>query len=223
MADSFLKIMDDSAKAAIFTKFKSYFGLTTQSTDIVFAPKGVCQRRIAEKRGSDTVEFISLWRSGIGFDWNRGNMSLARNGVSLEYSLPDYTAILTAKAVPVKITYDVWFWSRTLDKINNALETYLFWRHDNPNLVLNYLDTYPLELDLLFGDIVDESPIDQEYDKGLYFVYRMPITLEGWVFSTFSSKTILDIYVKLYLREGTPPDQVDTLLDTFHITSTSIS
>jgi hypothetical protein len=220
---SFIKTLDDAMKAAIFAKFGPYFGLTDATKDIVFAPKVVQLRKIAEKRGTDSVEFIGLWRTGMEFDWRRNNSSVARRGLSLAYTDAGKSSIITAKAVPVKISYDVWFWTRCLDKLMDASEGYLFWQFNNPNLVLNYLGLYPLELDMGFGALVDESPYSEIYDKGTYFVGRMPITLDGWVFTVFTTKTVLTIIIKVYLREGTPPNYTDTLLNTYIITSSTSS
>lgn len=220
---SFIKTLDDSMKALVFAKFGTYFGLSNAATDIVFAPKVVQQRKIAEKRGTDSVEFIGLWRSGMGFDWSRNNSPVARRGLSLAYSDGTKSQIITAKAVPVKINYDLWFWTRCLDHLMDAAEAYMFWQFNNPNLVLNYMDNYPLELDLGFGAFIDESPYSEIYNIGTYFVGHMPITMDGWIFTTFMTKTILTIIVKVYLREGNAPNYVDTLLDTYIITSDTSS
>jgi len=220
---SFIKTLDESVKAAVFTKFGSYFGLTDIDKDIVFFPKDIQMRKIAEKRGSDTVEFIGLWRNGIEFDWARNNSPVARRGLSLEYTDAGMTGIVTAKAVPVKISYDMWFWTRCLDTMMNATEGYLFWQFNNPNLILNYMDRYPLELDLGFGAVIDETPYAQVYDIGTYYVSRMPITLDGWIFTTFDAKTILTIILKVYIREGVAPNYVDELVNTFIITTDSSS
>jgi len=215
---SFIKTLDDSMKALVFSKFASYFSLTDATKDLVFAPKEVQMRKIAEKRGSDTVEFLGLWRTGMEFDWKRNNSPVARRGIYLEYSDAGKTDIITAKAVPVKVSYNMWFWTRCLDTMMEATEAYFFWQFANPNLILDYLDKYPLELDLGFGPVVDESQYNQIYNIGTYFVSRLPITLDGWIFTTFNTKTVLTIILKIYSREGTPPNYTDTLLDTFIIT-----
>ena len=216
---SFIKTLDEAMKTLVFNKFASYFSLTDIDKDIVFFPKDIQMRKIAEKRGSDSVEFIGLWRTGIQQDRSRRNSPVARRGISLNYTDAGKSEIVTAKALPVSITYDVWFWSRCLDTIMEATEAYLFWQFNNPNLILNYLDEYPLELDMKFGAIVDESPYSQVYDIGTYYVSRMPISLDGWIFTTFDSKTILKIILKVYIREGTSPNYVDTLVNTYEIVS----
>jgi len=220
---SFIKTLDEAMKGLVFAKFGSTLGLSESAKDIVFAPKDVQLRKISEKRGNDSVEFLGLWRSAIDFDWQRNNSPVARRGLSLEYADAGKTEIITAKAIPVKITYDMWIWTLCLDTLMQATEEYLFWKFNNPNLVMNYLDKYPLELDLHFGGVIDESRYSEIYDIGTYFVGRMPITLDGWILSTFTSKTILTIILKVYLREGQAPNYEDILLDTFTITSDSSS
>ena len=216
---SFIKIIDDGAKAAVFTKFASYFGLTTQSEDIVFSPKSTAQRMVAEKRGQASVEFISIWRSGIQFDWARQNTSIARKGLMLEYvDSTTKSQIVTAKAVPTIMNYDIWFWSRDLDKMMQATEAYLMWVHSHPNLILNYNGLYPMEMYMSFGPVVDETDFDI-YEKGKFFVSRMPLKMDGWVLTLFNSKTVLKIILDVYLREGSPPNYVDTLLNEYIITT----
>lgn len=220
---SFIKTLDESLKSLVFAKFGPYFNLDDINKDIVFFPKDIQLRKISEKRGTDAVEFIGLWRTGIDFDWARNNSPVARRGISLQYTDAGKSEIITAKALPVRLTYNMWFWTRCLETMMEATEAYLFWQFNNPNLIMNYLDTYPLELDLHFGSVVDESPYAQVYEIGTYYVSRMLITLDGWLLTTFNSKTVLTIILKVYLREGIAPSYLDTLVNTFIITSDTSS
>lgn len=214
---SFIRTMDDAMKSLVLTKFGPYLGVSDTVKDVVFFPKDVQMRKIAEKRGTDTVEFISLWRTGMKFDWKRNNSPVARKGINLEYTDGGKSSIITAKAVPVEITYDMWIWSRDLNKVMDAAEGYFFWQFSNPKLVLNYLGKYPLEMQMYYDSVVDESPYAQIYEVGTYFVYRFPIKLDGWIFSTFDMKTVLKIFLDIYLREGVEPNYVDTLIDSYII------
>ena len=216
---SFIKTLDESMKSLVFAKFADFFELDDITKDIVFFPKDVQMRKIAEKRGSDSVEFIGLWRNGVEFDWTRNNSPVARRGLSLQYTDAGKSEMITAKAVPVKISYDMWFWTRCLDTMMEATEAYLFWQFNNPNLLLNYMDQYPLELDLKFGPVIDESQYAQIYEIGTYYVSKMPIYLDGWIFTSFDSKTVLKIILDVYVREGTSPNYTDTLVNTFEIVS----
>jgi hypothetical protein len=186
----------------------------------VFFPKNIAQRKIAEKRGEGSVEFISLWRTDIGFDWTRQRTPTARNGIELAYTDANKTAIFTAKAVPAKMNYELVFWSKDLDKMTQAIEAYLMWKQVYPNIVLYYNDLYEMNLYMKFGNVVDRSDYNI-YEKGLYFVYSMPIEVEGWILTNFSPKTILSIVVDVYYREGEIPNTTDTLLREFTVTETS--
>jgi len=220
MSTSFLHIMDATAKQMVFNRFKSYLNITDINNDCVFFPKSIAQRKIAEKRGAATVEFISLWRTGIQYDWARQNSAIARKGIMLQYNdSSSRTAIITAKAVPAIIDYDIWFWSRDLDKIMQAIESYLLWQHDHPQLILNYNGIYPMEMYLKFGPVADETDFPGIYEKGLYFINRVPMRLDGWILTLFDAKTILKIILDVYLREGVAPNYVDTLLSEYIITA----
>ena len=101
-------------------------------------------------------------------------------------------------------------------------EAYLFWIHTDPQLRVYFNDTYLMELDTNFGDMIDESPLDQIYEKGTYFVYKAPIRLDGWIVmsATPAVKTILEIIMKVYYSDSltlaTPINS--TLLAEYHIT-----
>ena len=204
MATSFVNTLDEAMKTLVFNKFSSYLGLQYQSSDMVFAPESIAQRMMAEKRGHQQVEFISLWREGLGrLDWQRQRTPVARRGIQLAYDDENQkTAIITAKAVPVNIQYYVYFWSRDLDKLGQIAEKYLFWQHVNPNLLLGYNNTYPMQMGLHFGDVIDISPLSQAYDKGVYFVYKMPIYLEAWILELTLPRTILSIMLDIWYAEG---------------------
>ena len=120
---SFIQIMDSGIKTLVFDKFKSYLNITDSNEDLVFYPKEIAQRKVAEKRGEGTVEFISVWRDNLEFDWTRQRSPVARNGIRLQYvdSLTK-TQVVTVKAVPATIGYKFWLWSRDLDSIMKAVE-----------------------------------------------------------------------------------------------------
>ena len=219
MADTFIKAQDDGIRGALFAKFGTLLGLTSSATDISQVPKEIALRSIAEKRGETRIEFISFWRSGMTPDLSRRNATVARKGILGEYNdSVTKSAIATIRAVPVTMLYDVWFWSKDLDKLNSVAELYLFWGYNNPNLIMQYGTVYPVELDLRFGGIADESTYHETYGANRYFVMRAPVTIEGWVFTLTNAKTVLSITLKLYYREGTPPNNVDILLNTYVIT-----
>lgn len=198
---SYIKFIDTAMKTLVFTKFKDYLGLTNQTNDLVFAPKSIAMRNIAEKRGAAQIEFFSLWRKNLVFDWERQRSPVGRRGINLQYTDGNKTSIIVAKAVPVTIDYDFMVWSKDLDKVMQVAEAYLFWVHNFPNLVTTYNTLYPLELYMKFVSITDESPLEQAYEKGVYFVYNMPIRLEGWIMTSLSSRTILTVVIQVWYNE----------------------
>lgn len=213
---SFIQTMDRGMETLIFNRFSEFLNIDDSNQDIVFYPERIAQRKIAEKRGEGTVEFISVWRDGIQFDWERQRSALARRGMTIQYVDSTQTQMVTIKAVPATINYKFLLWSRTLDWIMNAAEAYLNWVHDFPNLVLYYNGLYEMDMYMKFGPIIDKTNYDI-YEKGQYFVYEFPITLDGWILTSINTKTILKIILDLYIREGTSPNYRDTLIDEYII------
>lgn len=203
MADSWLKYLDYATRAMVWYKFADILSVTSMVNDSAIWPKAVAFRNITEKRGKVQMEFMNVWRSGTKFDWDRQRSVLARGGV---YGQTDNVNASALKAVPVTLNYDAFFWSKDTDLLNQITERYCFWQHQDPNLNILFNGLYPCEFDLQFGAVIDESPVESMYDKGLYYVIRCPITVEGWLFTTGSTKTIRTIYLKGYdatLESGT--------------------
>jgi len=198
MADSFVKIMDRAVQALIYAKFKTVMNLTDVNTDSVIWPRDVAFRKISEKRGRGVVEFFSLWRETMNFDWSRQRTAVARIEQYLAFTDAERTDIRSARAIPATLDYNVWFWTKDYDILQQISEEYMWWRHTDPNLNLNYDDTYPMEMDLHFGEAVDESAVEQMFDRGLYFVLRAPITVDAWLIKDFSVKTIKKIIISVY-------------------------
>jgi len=216
---SFIHIIDDAMKAAVFQRFGDFFGLTDRSKDLVFQPKSISQRKIAEKRGEASVEFISLWRNKISPDWTRQRTSVARDGINLKYTDSGKSTLVNIKAVPVQMDYELRFWSRDFNSITYAAESYLKWFQDFPNLVVNYNGLYEMDMYMKFGSWTDETDYNI-YEKGLYYVAEMPITLDGWVMTTINTPTILKIIVDLYLRNYVGNQTQDLFIDEYVITAT---
>jgi len=198
---SFLSLIDVGLQTSLFVKYKDILDLDTAANSVIYFPKGIAQREIAERRGKHELEFISYWKVNVSQDWNRTLTPAARRGTWMQTA--DGTQTINVKAVPVKMSYDIWFWSKSKDKLNQIAETYFFWQHTDPNLSMTYEDDYPLELDLHFGELVDESIVEQRYDKGMYFVYRMPLTLDGWIFTSTDpiNNIIYSIHVEYYDKD----------------------
>jgi hypothetical protein len=182
---SFLTVTDIGLSGLLFLKFKDILNLNKVQDSVVQFPKEIAQREVAERRGGHEVEFINYWRSSISPDWQRMRTPAARRGTWVPYDTGDTgddPLAINVRAIPVSIDYDIWFWSKDKDKLNQIFDTYLFWTHTNPNLSMNYRDQFPLNMYLKIGALSDESIVSQRYEKGMYFIYRMPLNIEGWTF-----------------------------------------
>jgi hypothetical protein len=221
MTISFIQSIDTAIKTAIWTKFGPSLDLITdQNKELVFAPKELAQRKIAEKRGESSVEFISVWRNNIELDWKRQQSFMGKEGLSLNYVDSTTKAqVVTITGVPVNISYDIFLWSRDLDKITKATEAYLQWLHNRPQLVIYYDGQYEMNMYMHLGNIEDVSDYNI-YEKGQYFVSKFNFTLEAWALTTISSRTILKIVIDFFLREGQKPNYSDTLLNEWEIEAT---
>jgi hypothetical protein len=120
----------------------------------------------------------------------------------MEYTDAGKTDLVRVYSVPVDLQYSFWAWSKDPEKINVVTERYLFWQHRDPNLDILYNDKYPLELDLHFGDVIHESPVENMFDQGLYFVNRYPVKVDGWVFVDDTLKTVHKIVLSVYVTEN---------------------
>ena len=198
--NTFLKLIDIGLLTLCFTKFKNDLGISSVLKDTAIRPKEVALRTLAEKRGKSSLEFLSLWREATNFSWPRQRSPLAREGMLLQFSDTNNTDITRALAVPVDLQYNLWAWSVDLDKINTVTETYLFWQHTDPNLDLLFNGVHPVEFDLSFGPVVDESPAEAIFEKGVYYGVRMPIQVEAWVMKLDSLKTIKTLVLKDFLE-----------------------
>ena len=208
MADTFIKVIDEAVRSLVFTKFGDDMGFSSiESDDVILFPKEVAQRVIAEKRGVNEVEFANVWREATNIDWSRQRTPLARHGVWGSYvdgESPasgisgERIALVNAKAVPGTFDYGIWFWSQDKDKVNAVTETYMFWPQDDPNLSLILNDIYPLEFDLHFGEILDESDLPTIFEVGRLFVIHIPLKVDGWVFNLSQTRTIKKIVLTLW-------------------------
>ena len=208
MPASFLKSIDTALKTLLYTKFGDILGIDTQSgvqadninQGVVQVPKEIALKAVADKRGENFLEFINFWRTGLSFSWARQRTPIARRGVWVAES-DDKETTVHIKAVPVDLTYNVWFWSKDLDKVQQCIERYLFWQQNNPKISIEYNGAYEITPDLHFSEIVDESTVSEQYEKGLIYVYKMPIKVDGWIFESTSFGEIHKIVFKVYDKD----------------------
>ena len=199
---SFLQVIDIGIRSLLYTKFGDILGLESTGREVLFYPKDIAFRKVSEKKGAALTEFINVWRTSTAPDWARQRTPIARRGMRLGYTNDNKTDTIVAKAMPVSLKYNVWFWTKDIEKLNLIAERYLFWQQSNPNLNLNYTvdsNEYPVELDLHFGELTDESNVETIFEKGIHFCMNVPINIDGWVFaSEYSAGVIQKIELLLY-------------------------
>lgn len=211
---SFIKVIDLGVKALVFSKFQTIFGISDITRDIVFQPRDIALRKVAEKRAGDRVGFINFWRGDPKFAWDRQRTSAGVRGLHPAYTDSGQTDVVNIRAVPIDLDYSISFWSRELERLTNVEEEYLFWIHENPNLILNYNDVYPVEFDLHFGSILESGTVEDQFEKGTYFVKTFDLKVDGWIFKLSEEKAVHTITVKVY-DNTYDPDGI--LLDTLTI------
>ncbi|MHA1591097.1 MAG: hypothetical protein ACTSUP_01170 [Candidatus Heimdallarchaeaceae archaeon] len=195
---SFLKTIDFGLRTLLFNKFDDILNLESINRGVILYPKEVAFRMISEKKGAMLSEFINLWRTKTAPSWERQRTPVARRGFRLAYTDNNQTDTITVKAMPVDLSYDIWFWTKDIDNLYLIAEKYLFWQQDNPNLSLYYNTTYPVELDLHFGEMTDESNVFDMLNRGNHFCMRVPIRVDGWVYTSEEIGVIQKIELVLY-------------------------
>lgn len=217
MADTFLKSIDSTLKTLLYTKFGDILGIDTQSSaeedninkGVVQIPGEIALKAVADKRGENFLEFINFWRTGLSFSWSRQRTVVSRRGLWVGEA-DDRATTVNVKAVPVDLNYNAWFWSKDVDKVQQCIERYLFWQQNNPKITITYNDLYDVTPDLHFGEIVDESTVPEQYEKGIIFTYKMPIKIDGWIFESSSFGEIHKIVLKVY--DGDEVEDYSTII-----------
>ena len=221
---SFLKVIDEGLRALIYAKFKDVMDLGAMRNSTILYPKAIALRKISERKEKDEVEFINLWRESTERDFSRQRTSVARDGINVAFTdttsgsdpsedTDENTGITTVRAVPVTLGYSIWFWSKDKEILNEVAELYLFWQHSDPNLNLYYNDLYPVEFDLHFGDISDESTTAEMFTIGEYFVIRAPIEIDGWVFTDIDVKTVKKIVITYWDQDEIADEDITDFLE----------
>lgn len=201
------KEYDLGVKALLYNRFKTILGVDdlAQKYAIVQAPPEIALREMAEHRQENFLDFISVYRSSFGPSWSRQRSVLARRGLQLDRTTH-------VKAQPIDINYDIWFWSKDVDKLYEAIEHYIFWQHDYPKISLTYLNTYDITPDLHFGDVVDESTYDEKYNTGIIFRFRVPLKVDGWVLKSSTVGVVEKIRLTVYDKDDLGSTEYSTII-----------
>ena len=204
--NSVLYIYDVAMRALVFSRFASILGINSEATDedsinkgVVFVPKGIAEREVAEKRGQTFLEFISVYRQSVQFSWQRQNTLVARRGFNYTRASGEIGNI---RADATDIGYGMWFWSNDLDKVNLCVEKYLQWQHETPKITLLYDDEFVLNPDIQFSAVVDESDIEDVFEDGKVWTFKMTAKIDGWLPKlTTTEKQIQKIQLTTYDKD----------------------
>lgn len=214
MANSLTKGVDLALKLLLYTRFANILSIdagTDSEEDkinkgIIQEPREIALRDVSEKREEDYLEFINFWRLGTSPSWDRQRTVAARRGIWLQYVDELKTKAINVKAQPVDLTYNAWFWSKDLDKVYQCIERYIFWQQDYPKIDLTYEfdddHSFTYSPDLHFGEIVDESTVSEKYERGVLFIYKMPIKVDAWVLDGEASRVITKMVVTFYDKDS---------------------
>jgi len=195
MTISITQGIDIALKSLLYTKFADILGIDQESGSIadrinkgiLQEPKEVALRDISEKRAEDFLEFISYYRMGTSPSWSRQRTVLARRGLWLTKTDGSKTRGINVKAQPVDLSYNVWFWSKDLDKVYQCIERYILWQQSYPKVDVSYefddFNSFSYSPDLHFGEIVDESTVAEKYNVGTMFIFKAPVKIDAWVLS----------------------------------------
>jgi hypothetical protein len=209
-----LGLIDLGLKSLLLNKFASVMGIEAKDENIVLYPKEIALREVAEKRGANSVGFISFYPSGIGVDSERKRTPVATRGIPTIYTSNAQSRMNVVKAVPVKLAFEIVFWSLSLDKLLAIAEEYLFWQYNSPTLDMSF-NNVPLNFQIIgFNDLIDESTLREKYSKGTIFVYSTQIMIDGWLPRFELDWTVKTIYTTVYDNNAFPPIKIFSRTDT---------
>ncbi len=207
---SMLSIYDMGLKALVFDKAKSVMGLTDLIKDSAFDHPDVVLRHIAEKRGSNSVGFVSLWRNTTQGSLVRRNYPAATRRGTLAIDRPRGQDYLSASASPLDLSYSITFWSKSLDIINSVVEEFSFWWAETPALDIEIQagDSVPIRAPIILGAFNDKSNTSRRYEQGQIYSVELSVQLMAWSIKLREIPTIRRVIVKLYDASGPGgPDQ----------------
>ena len=162
---------------------------------IVFAPEEIALRVHAEHYSEDILDFISYYRESQMLDWERATTRGSKNGLYTSKGTND--KYLGYKAIPVKLGYNLQYWTKYKTKANDFIKEILFWQYENPQIIFNFADeNIQVAFDLFIQDLNEIT--NNWFDQGRYFKEKVSIEVQGWLFKEISvgsaNRIILDIY-----------------------------
>lgn len=203
-----ITIYDNAVTSMVFNRWMDYLNISDATQDVVFWPKDLALRKIAEKRGKVEGEFISVWNASPQKSLERRHTPIATRGFVITSDSGDS---FTVTATPINLMYEVTVWSLRKNALNQVIENYVWWEFKNPNMYLLVDEVISLDNDLYFGEIIDASPVSSEYSKGLYYVQTFPIKVNAWLLEKEYVELIES--VKLKITDGLSTETDPIFLD----------
>ncbi len=206
--DSVLYTYDVTMQTLLYTRFSSILGINSELTQadsvnkgVVLCTKGIAEREVAEKRGQVFLEFINTYRTSTAFSWARQNTLIARRGFVYQKAAGGLGVV---KADATDIEYTAWFWSNSLDKVNLCIEKWLQWQHETPKIQLIFNNEFEMNPDIQFIGVADESRIDDVFENGKVWTFRMTARVDGWLpkWSDEAPKVIQKICLTTYDKDS---------------------
>ena len=206
---SFLSAIDLAVRTLFYDKFKDILEMTARDQDVVFTHKDIAERVVSEKRHTVKLEFINIYREPPRKSDTIRSTTAAIEGINMNNASSAGIEREVVRSVPTDLNYSAFFWSTSLDKMQQIAERYLFWQYQLPIFQINYND-YPLNMFLKLSNLRDLSQPSDKYDKGMKWIYQADFVMSGAVFQTDDVKLIRKIVLSIYDSSG----MTDVLLDT---------
>lgn len=206
-----------------FDYIATEMGLSSVEKDATFYPDDIAQRRIAQARGDNSLEFMNLWRGPPNLNHDRFNSAMGMRNKGITYVNPnDPSMVGIVDAVPVVLPYKVRVWSKSLEIINKVAENWLYWplRTPTTGLVATVLGVdIPIRGDLYVKELTDGSQVIEQFADGRYYSISLSVDLKANIYRVIPVAPLEKIVVNLYYSVN-PAQSIKTeLLRTWEIGS----
>lgn len=226
-----IRATSEATAVTLSNKFGIFLPNNIINKDIIYSPDSLALRFRAEKSDRKKVlnpeekleptdkyllEFINFWVTKMEFSWDRQRTAVAHSGIEVEYKNltaggKEYIALY--KAVPLDMFYTMTFWTANKEKMDDFIQEFSFWPHENPNIDLFYDDNKSLSLDLLIEPmmVTDDTTITNQFEKGKYWKTSFSFKVESWMLKGEAVRTAKTIYLDIYAPDvGIDPGPEET-------------
>lgn len=165
--------------------------------DVIFRKKMNC-------KGQANIPIFGFTMGGIAEWLDNASTTLAITGYpdAPPYPLPDSNTGL--KILPVILTYNCYYLSDQMSKVNDFVGRYLFLNYSG----LNNVEVEDPELagvkygyQIIFADSCELDKRGDEYEIGYQYVLRYNLSIRGPIREITDSSIIEKLHVKIYLED----------------------